>query len=98
MTNGIAPAEVSEKLADGWTLLDVRTAEEWEQVRLPDSRHLPMQEIVERLDEVPDRVICVCAIGARSSRVADYLTAQGREAVNLDGGIQAWLAEGRTII
>ena len=93
----IRPADVDAKLADGWTLLDVRTSEEWDQVHLPGSLHVPMQEIVARLDEVPDRVICVCAVGARSARVAEYLDAQGREAVNLDGGIQGWLAEGRPV-
>jgi rhodanese-related sulfurtransferase len=97
VSSGIAPAEVAAKLADGWTLLDVRTAEEWDQVRLPGSVHLPMQEIVARLDEVPDRVICVCAVGARSDQVATWLSAQGREAVNLDGGIRTWLAEGRPV-
>ena len=56
-----------------------------------------MDQVVARLDEVPDRVICVCAVGARSAQVADYLQAQGREAVNLEGGIQAWLAEGRPV-
>jgi rhodanese-related sulfurtransferase len=94
---GIQPAEVDVKVADGWTLLDVRTAPEWADVHLNGSRHLPMDQVVARLDEVPDRVICVCAVGARSARVADYLQAQGREAVNLEGGIQAWLAEGRPV-
>ena len=56
-----------------------------------------MQEIVARLDEVPDQIVCVCAVGARSARVADYLTRQGREAINLEGGIQAWLADGRQV-
>ncbi len=97
MTAGIDPADVATKLADGWTLLDVRTPDEWEQVHLADSTHLPMQEIVARLEEIPDRVICVCAVGARSAQVADYLCAQGREAVNLDGGIRAWLADGRPV-
>ncbi|MFP5282399.1 MAG: rhodanese-like domain-containing protein, partial [Actinomycetes bacterium] len=55
---------------------------------------IPMGEVVERLDEVPDPVICVCAVGARSDRVAEYLTATGRTAANLDGGLQAWTSVG----
>jgi rhodanese-related sulfurtransferase len=49
------------------------------------------------LDEVRDRVVCVCAVGARSARVAQYLNAQGREAANLDGGLYAWAASGFSI-
>jgi rhodanese-related sulfurtransferase len=49
---------------------------------------------MQRLDEVDDRVVCVCAVGARSARVAQFLNAQGREAVNLDGGINAWASSG----
>ena len=49
---------------------------------------------MQRLDEVDDRVVCVCAVGARSARVAQFLNAQGREAVNLDGGLYAWAHSG----
>jgi rhodanese-related sulfurtransferase len=95
---GIAPAQVDSRLAAGWTLLDVRTHQEWDDLHLAGSLHIPMDELVARLDEVPDRAICVCAVGARSARVAAYLEAQGREAVNLDGGLQAWLAEGLPVV
>jgi rhodanese-related sulfurtransferase len=46
---------------------------------------------------VRDRVVCVCAVGARSARVAQFLNAQGREAVNLDGGIHAWANSGLSV-
>ena len=49
---------------------------------------------MDRLDEVADQVVCVCAVGARSARVAQFLSAGGREAVNLDGGIYAWADDG----
>ena len=75
-------------------LLDVRTDGEWAQARIPGAVHIPMDELTARLDEVPDRVVCVCAVGARSARVAQFLSAQGYEAVNLDGGIYAWADDG----
>ena len=78
-------------------LLDVRTDEEWAGGRIEGSTHVPMDELMVRLDEVADQVVCICAVGARSSRVAQYLNAQGREAVNLDGGVQAWASEGRAL-
>ena len=73
----ITPAEVPARLADGWMLLDVRTDEEWAHGRIEGSVHIPMDQLVARLDEVDDRVVCVCAVGARSARVAAYLNAPG---------------------
>ena len=75
-------------------LLDVRTDGEWAQARIPGSVHVPMDQLTSRLDEVADQVICVCAVGARSARVAQFLNAQGYQAVNLDGGIHAWADDG----
>ena len=90
----VTPAEVSAKISEGWTLVDVRTDEEWASGRIAGSVHIPMDELVARLDEVGDHVICVCAVGARSARVAEYLNTQSRHAVNLDGGIYAWAEAG----
>jgi rhodanese-related sulfurtransferase len=90
----VPPSGVAAKVADGWMLLDVRTDDEWSGGRISGSVHIPMDQLVARLDEVDDQVVCICAVGSRSARVADYLNAQGREAVNLDGGIYAWAAAG----
>ena len=75
-------------------LLDVRTNGEWAEARIPGSVHVPMDELMDRLDEVAEQVVCVCAVGARSARVAQFLSTRGREAVNLDGGIYAWADDG----
>jgi rhodanese-related sulfurtransferase len=90
----VQPAEVAARLAEGWILLDVRTDEEWAGGRIAGSVHIPMDQLMQRLGEVNDRVVCVCAVGARSARVAQFLSSQGREAVNLDGGIFAWANSG----
>ncbi len=90
----IGPADVSAKINEGWMLLDVRTDGEWAEARIPGAVHVPMDQLTARLDEVADRVVCVCAVGARSARVAEFLNAQGYEAVNLDGGIYAWADDG----
>jgi len=90
----VRPGEVAGRLAEGWTLLDVRTDGEWAEGRIAGSMHIPMDQLMQRLDEVEDRVVCVCAVGARSARVAQFLNAQGRDAVNLDGGLHAWASSG----
>jgi rhodanese-related sulfurtransferase len=93
----IHASDVDALVAQGWRLLDVRTDEEWASGRIPGSLHIPMDQVVARLDEVGDRVLCVCAVGGRSARVTQYLKAQGREAVNVEGGVHGWAARGGPI-
>ena len=90
----ITPDQVQDLVSQGWTLVDVRTDEEWEQGRIPGSLHLSLDEVVSRIETVGNQVICVCASGGRSWRVTQYLTLQGIDAVNLDGGLQSWQAAG----
>ena len=56
------------------------------------THHIPLAALAERLDEVPrDRTVYVmCALGGRSARATQYLSAQGVDAVNIDGGITEW--------
>lgn len=96
-TPTIHPADVDTQRADGWMLLDVRTDEEWAQGRIGGSVHIPMDQITGRLPEIGERVVCICAVGARSERVAQFLNQQGFEAVNLEGGVYGWAAEGRPV-
>ncbi|MDP4300482.1 rhodanese-like domain-containing protein [Leptothrix discophora] len=78
-------------------LLDVR--EPWEcetaSIREPDLdlRAIPMQQIPERLSELPadEPVLVLCHHGMRSLQVALFLDRQGYPHVfNIMGGIDAW--------
>ena len=53
-----------------------------------------------RLDELPadGTVYVVCRSAVRSARVAAYLNAGGWDAVNVAGGMRAWLADGRELV
>jgi rhodanese-related sulfurtransferase len=95
----IPTVEVEQLPADGY-LLDVREVDEWQCGHAPHAVHLPMSELMARLDEVPaDREIYViCKVGGRSAQVVGYLNAQGRETVNVAGGMLAWAAAGRPLI
>jgi len=81
-------------------LLDVREADEWAAGHAPTARHLPMSELAERIGELPedDPLYVVCRSGGRSARVVAYLAGQGYPAVNVDGGMQTWAAQGRTVV
>ena len=81
-------------------LLDVREADEWTAGHAPRARHLPMSELTARLGELPDDdpLYVICRSGGRSARVVAYLAGQGYPAVNVDGGMQAWSAQGRAVV
>ncbi len=89
--------ELKAKLEAGEApcVLDVREARELAVAAYPfPVLHIPMSQIPARLEEIPgDRtVVCACRSGSRSAHVAAFLTAHGKDAVNLEGGILAWSA------
>ncbi|WP_037574250.1 rhodanese-like domain-containing protein [Phaeacidiphilus oryzae] len=78
-------------------LLDVREQDEWDAGHVEGALHIPIGEVVERMGELPEdgRLYVLCRVGGRSAQVVQYLVAQGRDAVNVDGGMYAWEAAGR---
>lgn len=79
-------------------LLDVRKPWEHERAALPDSVLVPLDELVERADELepPDGalVVAYCHHGVRSLSAAAILEGMGMARVaSLAGGIDAWSRE-----
>ena len=94
----LSPTEFVERWpdyarGDAVVLLDVREHDELAVAAVPGALHVPMREIPARLSEL-DRhkpLVVMCHSGGRSSRVAEYLRANGFLTVfNLKGGIDAW--------
>jgi rhodanese-related sulfurtransferase len=78
------------------TVLDVREARELDVCQLDGVLHIPMAEVPARAEELPtDRLlVVVCHHGVRSQMVVDFLRGAGFDnAVNLDGGIDAWACD-----
>ncbi len=89
----ITPQEAARRFDAGEIeLVDVREQFEWDAGRVPGSRHVPMQEISSRAEEIDtDRPIAfICLVGMRSGMVADAFRNAGYEAYNVSGGFQAW--------
>jgi rhodanese-related sulfurtransferase len=84
-------------VTDDVFLLDVREPDEWRAGHAPTAVHVPMGEIIARLDEVPAgvRVAVICRMGSRSAQVTEYISRLGRDAVNVAGGMVAWQRSGR---
>lgn len=80
-------------------LLDVREQDEWDAGHVEGAVHIPMSQFVGRIEELPEEKLYVlCRVGGRSAQVVQYLIAQGREAVNVDGGMLAWESAGRPMV
>jgi rhodanese-related sulfurtransferase len=91
------PKRVQEILeADEALLVDVREAYEWDAGRIAGARHIELERLGSRADELPkDRpVIFQCRMGRRSALATEAFRAVGFDAYNMRGGLQAWADEG----
>jgi rhodanese-related sulfurtransferase len=94
----IEPRDLADRIASGEKvyLLDVRTREEWEAVKLADS-HLFTQELMQEIlanESKTDLLVIYDHKGARSMDAAAFFQGHGFENVkSLRGGIDAWSAE-----
>lgn len=90
--------DVTELDGRGLPIIDVREADEYASGHVPGAISIPMSEIQGRLDELPDGAFdVICQSGGRSARVVEYLTAQGHDATNVDGGTGGWIASGKPV-
>lgn len=100
MTFAQLPAVAAAAVPADAFVLDVREPDEWAAGHAEGAVHVPMGEVVARFAEVPEdrRVHVMCRVGGRSAQVAQYLIAQGLDAVNVDGGMLAWASAGRPMV
>ena len=81
---------------EDFMLLDVRNIQEVLFSKINGSIHIPMNEIMNRINELDSNkeIIIQCKSGKRSARVCEYLMTQNFKNVkNLTGGIIAWSNE-----
>lgn len=81
----------------GVFLLDVRTAEEWAEYHVPDTTHIPLDELDKRLGELPrdQEIVVICRSGNRSQEGRDILLKAGfSPVVSMAGGLKQWSAAG----
>ena len=85
--------------ADAPAVLDVRRNEERVEARIPGSIHIPIHELLDRLDEVPTGPVWVhCAGGYRAGVVAALLQVRGHEVVAVDDEFDRALALGLAVV
>ncbi|MEP6708150.1 MAG: rhodanese-like domain-containing protein [Pyrinomonadaceae bacterium] len=92
----ITATELKEKIDSGADvqIVDVREPNEVAIASIPNSIHIPLAQIINRMSEIdPDRDTVVhCKMGGRSARAIQALQASGfaGKLTNLKGGITAW--------
>jgi rhodanese-related sulfurtransferase len=77
-------------------LVDVREPYEWDAGRIPGARHIELERLASRAEEIPHgrKVVFQCRLGVRSAMATQAFRASGWDAYNLHGGIQAWADAG----
>ena len=94
----LTPAQAADR-TDA-VVLDVREAAELAEGRIAGSTHIPLGQLPARAFEL-DRsrpIITVCRSGGRSSQAAQFLSGQGYDVANLDGGMTQWIANNRPTV
>lgn len=96
----VSPAQAVRMIQRGALLLDVREEHEWQAGHAPEALHMPMSTVPARTAELPEdrTILCICHVGGRSAAVAAALVRAGWDAVNVAGGMEAWAAEGLTVV
>ncbi|UNX55139.1 rhodanese-like domain-containing protein [Georgenia sp. TF02-10] len=80
---------------EGYVLLDVREQDEWDAGHAPGAVHIPMGDLPDRIDDLPEgELLVVCRTGGRSGRSVAWLNQAGFDAYNVDGGMSAWAKTG----
>lgn len=91
----IGVAELAALLSDDIALIDVREPDEYVEARVPGAVLIPLATIPERARELPDQhLYMICAVGGRSLKAAEYLTAHGWACTNVAGGTNEWVEAG----
>jgi molybdopterin/thiamine biosynthesis adenylyltransferase/rhodanese-related sulfurtransferase len=97
----ITPEQLEARLGEGFALVDVREADEFEQGAIAGAKLIPRGLLESNIPmQVPDpstEIILYCAGGARSALAAKALQDMGYTNVaSMAGGFGRWKAEGRS--
>ena len=89
----VEPNELDDIVASGWSLVDVRTPDEYARGSIPSSVNLPLDTLRRDLPRAGDGPFIVyCEVGQRGHTATSLLHELGIKARNLDGGYKTWFA------
>ena len=99
--NMVSRGDVARLLKDNAVLLDVRAKQEFEAGHLRGAINIPIDELPDRLKELPKgrQVITYCRgeFCVFADEAAQILRGKGYDVVRLEGGWPEWQSEGRPV-
>ncbi len=97
----ISCAELYQKiLHEPVELIDVRTVEEFNEIRATGARNVPLDRLnpaalIQSRQNATEPLYFICAVGGRSAYACEEMMAAGYDnVVNVTGGTQEWYATG----
>lgn len=93
-SQALAPTEANTR-AD-LQIVDVRSPQEWNSGHVARARHIPLDQLPNRLGELnrAKPVGFICQSGGRSQKATKIAAEAGLDAVNITGGMTAWQRAG----
>jgi rhodanese-related sulfurtransferase len=81
---------------DKVVIIDVRTPEEYQKGHVKGAYHIPVDRVLERIDELPrqKKLLFICQAGQRSALAAEMAAAMGFPPdllYNIEDGTPAWI-------
>ncbi|EFO53979.1 rhodanese family protein [Streptococcus infantis SK1302] len=73
------------------SILDVREVEEFESLHLEGARNFPLSQLADTYEQLDkdNLYYVICKSGMRSARACQFLSEQGYEVINVQGGMDA---------
>ncbi len=91
LTSNVQWSDIAALKSKGSYLLDVRSAKEFAEGSIPGAINIPIDDLRERISEIPkEHVVVLCQVGQRGHTATVLLREQGVDATNLDGGYLTW--------
>ena len=89
-------AQILQTEGDGVVTVDVRRDDEWVSGHVTNAIHIPIDDLLGRIDELPadKKLLFICAAGVRSGLACEMAAAMGYPAeilYNVEDGTPAWI-------
>lgn len=87
---GAKKRHVKQYLDQGAVILDVRSQNEWDAGHIEGAKHVPMDNLTDKIDEIKrlDKpVIVCCESGVRAAKAAKFLNLNNIKATNGGGWV-----------
>lgn len=90
-----ASSVLAEEKGDA-VVVDVRRVDEWVSGHARGALHIPIDDLLDRIDELPDgkKLLFICAAGVRSGLACEIAASMGfpaDELYNIEDGTPSWI-------